>query len=58
MMLGPRFGPVASLFEVPTMVKTDSRKVNQRRRLRRQRLESRARLQELRATPPKDEKKD
>jgi hypothetical protein len=33
------------------MVKTDSRKVNQRRRLRRQRLEARARLQELRATP-------
>jgi hypothetical protein len=37
--------------EVPTMVKTDSRKVNQRRRLRRQKLESRARLRELRATP-------
>jgi hypothetical protein len=34
--------------EVPTMVKTDSRKVNQRRRLRRQKLESRARLRELR----------
>jgi hypothetical protein len=33
------------------MVKTDSRKVNQRRRLRRQKLESRARLRELRATP-------
>jgi hypothetical protein len=30
------------------MVKTDSRKVNQRRRLRRQKLESRTRLRELR----------
>jgi hypothetical protein len=38
------------------MVKTDSRKVNQRRRLRRQKLEGRARLRELRATP-KDETK-
>ena len=33
------------------MVKTDSRKVNQRRRLRRQKLENRARLRELKATP-------
>jgi hypothetical protein len=31
------------------MVKTDSRKVNQRRRLQRQRLESRRRLHELKA---------
>ena len=31
------------------MVKTDSRKVNQRRRLQRQRLENRKRLQELKA---------
>ena len=33
------------------MVKTDSRKVNQRRRLRKQRLEARARLNELRSNP-------
>lgn len=33
------------------MVKTDSRKVNQRRRLRKQRLESRKRVKELKATP-------
>jgi hypothetical protein len=31
------------------MVKTDSRKVNQRRRLQRQRLENRKRLHELQA---------
>jgi hypothetical protein len=33
------------------MAKTNSRKVNQKRRLLRQKLESRARLRELKAAP-------
>jgi hypothetical protein len=47
--MGDRLIPPERYHEVPEMARTDSRKVNQRRRLQRQRLENRKRLNELKA---------